>query len=83
MLCQIGLSACLWRLCMLKPHLHAHFLHFKRRHSVKALFHGHKDASQDSGAGPQQLPFLTQIMERELPFDCGFDFDTEDKEELF
>lgn len=38
-------------------------MHFKRRRFLKALFHGHKDSSQDSGAGPQQFSFLTQIIE--------------------
>lgn len=51
-----------------------HPLCFKRRHSVKALFHGHKDGSQDSGAGPQQLQSLNQILERELPPTAEFDF---------
>lgn len=57
---------------MFKPHLHPPPppLCFKRRPSVKALFHGHKDGSQDSGAGPQQLQSLTQIMERERASVC-------------
>lgn len=40
-LCQIGPQCCLSSLCIFKPHLHPiHPLNFKRRHFVKALFHG-------------------------------------------
>lgn len=74
---KLDWRAALSLLCMFKPHLHPRQpLSFKRRRSVKGLFHGHKEGSQGSGAAPQQPQSLARAGERELPFAGEFDFVT-------